>query len=75
MASKKVQEHLRKTPLNLSIPYITKIKFQDKCLELDVDKNEIARSLFEEFLSQCNEGLLKNVMNKTGIINKAKDLK
>lgn len=75
MANKKIDPKQRKVPFNLSIPYVTKHRFEQKCIELDVDKNVIAWSLFNEYLLSFNTGELENIKDRGKIKNHKRLLK
>lgn len=52
MANKKKYARLRKTPFPLSIRKGVINDFEKMCQELEIDKNEMAESLFKEFIKQ-----------------------
>jgi len=72
MQKRKKEPHLIKTPFPLSVTYICKQRFLDKCKELDVNYNRIAESLLDEFVLSWNGNDLDNVKNRGKIKNAKK---
>lgn len=55
MANKKKYARVRKTPYPLSIRKGVIMDFEKMCQKFEIDKNEMAESLFKEFIKQKSQ--------------------
>ena len=72
MPKPKIEPHLIKTPFPLSVTYICKQRFLDKCKDLEVNYNVIAESLLDEFILSWNGADLDKLKNRGKIKNAKK---